>query len=316
MRPIVANELSFVTVPDRHAARRHLDRFVATLRRAVGHGAERGLRSPVPLGPLPLAPDYVFSQWRNDAEVDVEARRWVRSLQINCPAIGPSDGAAVLEREQLSEFRCGADPARGLGTAWLLDGLCVSLGADARWTAAPELPVVADTIDAECNFSRETVTVRHACAPEHADAHADWLGLRDAEIASPLELWERRAELFPGLVFCDDVRAQLEAIDRGAPVLRQIVEKLRLLDRHFRQWDGVFEPDALGVKVTMESESTMQQFAAERTFRCPDEVERTFEWHVRMTPGAWRLYFFPDAATRRAIVGYVGPKPSTTKYRT
>lgn len=315
MRPIVANELSFVALPDRHAARRQLDRFVATLRRAVGHGAERGLRSAVPLGPLALAPDYVFSQWRNDGEVDLEARRWVRSLQINCPAIGPADGADVVEREQLSEFRCGAEAARGLGTAFLLDGLCVSLGGDARWTV-PELAVVADTLDEACNFSRETVRVRHAAGPEHADAHADWLGLRDEEIGSPLELWERRAELFPGLVFCEEVRAQLEGVDRGAPVLRQIVEKLRLLDRHFRAWDGVFDADALGVKVTTESETTMQQFAAERTFRCPDGVERTFEWHVRMTPGAWRLYFFPDPATRRAIVGYVGPKPSTTKYRT
>lgn len=315
MRPIVANELSFVAVADRHAARRHLDRFVATLRRAVAHGAERGLRSPVPLGPLALAPDYVFSQWRNDAEVDVEARRWVRSLQINCPAILPADGAEVAEREQLAEFRCGADEARGAGTAWLLDGLCVSLGADARFTV-PRLEVQADTIDEACNFSSERVSVRHACEPEHADAHAEWLALRDVELGTPAELWERRGELFPGLAFCEGVRAQLAALDRGAPVLRQIVEKLRILDRYFREWDGAFDADALGVKATVESESTMQQFAAERTFPCPDGVERTFEWHVRMTPGAWRLYFFPDAAARRGIVGYVGPKPSTTKYRT
>ncbi len=159
-RPLVANELSFVAGPDRRVAVSRLTGFVRTLQHAVSLGAERGLRSTVPLGALPLAPNYVFAQWRNDPDVDLEARRWVRSMQINCPAISATDDEALRERELTSEFRCAGTEARGLGAAWLLDGLGVSLTSDPRWDAA-EVQVDADHLDQNCTLSSDVLSIRH-----------------------------------------------------------------------------------------------------------------------------------------------------------
>ncbi|MCI0528399.1 MAG: hypothetical protein L0Y56_13245, partial [Nitrospira sp.] len=64
-----------------------------------------------------------------------------------------------------------------------------------------------------------------------------------------------------------------------------------------------------------ESQATLQQFGRERTFRSPDGEERIFSWHVRLTPGSWRIYFFPEEAGKM-IVGYIGPHLPTVSYPT
>ena len=38
-----------------------------------------------------------------------------------------------------------------------------------------------------------------------------------------------------------------------------------------------------------------------------DGEKRLFSWHIRMTPGAWRLHFHPLKPTK-IIIGYIGVK--------
>jgi len=57
-----------------------------------------------------------------------------------------------------------------------------------------------------------------------------------------------------------------------------------------------------------ESETRLQQFEKQLTFRCPDDVKRVFSLHVRMTPGAWRLHFSPESGPGKIIIGYIGLK--------
>ena len=46
----------------------------------------------------------------------------------------------------------------------------------------------------------------------------------------------------------------------------------------------------------------------ELTIKCPDTKERLFSWHLRMTPGAWRLYFSEELGPGKIIIGYIGIK--------
>jgi len=43
------------------------------------------------------------------------------------------------------------------------------------------------------------------------------------------------------------------------------------------------------------------------TFLCPDGKERSFDFHLRFTPGAGRIYFYPKQPGA-IIVGYIGEK--------
>ena len=61
---------------------------------------------------------------------------------------------------------------------------------------------------------------------------------------------------------------------------------------------------------------TLQQYGAQHTFQCPDGKPRVFSWHVPMTPGAWRLFFYPDGRKRKAFIGHIGSKLPNVSYAT
>jgi hypothetical protein len=62
----------------------------------------------------------------------------------------------------------------------------------------------------------------------------------------------------------------------------------------------------ISIAATSESEATLNQYRHTRTFICPDGVPQVFKWHVRLTPGAWRIHFFPLDDKRQLIIGYIG----------
>ncbi len=306
-RELIANERSFTPVMTIFLARQRMARLVGLLVAAVRAGATRGLRCPMNLDGLMLAPGYLLSQWRNDLEVEREPRQFLRSLQTKFPEIGDTDPADIQARHKFEEFRLGDDQALGLAAAFLLNGLCVSADPAQPWDR-PFVSIQRTWLGADAQIASCSVDVHHASMLEHVRvAHAEWLRLRDIP-GSSVELWARRQELFPGLRFCATVEAQLLDLDRGSPMWEQIIEKLCRLDDYFRGWTGAFSPDDLGFKTTPESATTMQSHSRERTFVCPDGISRVFEWHCRMTPGAWRLFFYPDEIQRVAFIGYIGDK--------
>lgn len=150
----------------------------------------------------------------------------------------------------------------------------------------------------------------HASRREHLLEHVDWIKNRlRIQVSDGLELWNRRQELFPSLDFCEDVSKQIQNICSGNPILAQVAKRLFELDTCCQAWtSGSFNLDNLPCKATPESESRLKQFQTELTFKCPDSQNRLFSLHVRMTPGAWRLYFSTDMGPGKILIGYVGLK--------
>jgi hypothetical protein len=128
------------------------------------------------------------------------------------------------------------------------------------------------------------------------------------EIYNGIDLWQRKSDLFPHLVFCDAVEDQLKIIKHGLPMIEPIVKRLCEIEECSKRWTfGSFNYDNLPSKASPESESRLKKFKEQLTFRCPDQTERTFSLHLRMTPGAWRLYFLP-LMPGQIIIGYIGLK--------
>jgi hypothetical protein len=125
--------------------------------------------------------------------------------------------------------------------------------------------------------------------------------------ADAKDLWERRAELYPALVFCAQMEKALEAFGSGTDLFKQVKMRLRDLQDFFSIWDGkVFDPDKVPFKVTPDSDKQLKEYPEERTFLCPDGVRRIFRWKTKL-PNGHRLYFDPQEATCTAIIGDVGP---------
>ena len=306
---MVLNELSLKTpASDIYTARHLMSELIRTLRQATANGVNRVLRTSDEIHCLELAPNYPIARWRNDPEVDREESRFFKTLITKAPFW--TDVFEELKDEfDLSEIRYQGELVSGIGFALIIDALPVSFNSDTRWDYC-YLSLEVIRIDANQEIVDETVKIVHASCRNHVREHADWIKNRiRTEVTNGEELWNRRQELFPSLEFCDDISKQIQCLDNGKPMLRQVLKRLFELEEYCKSWkDGAFDFDALPSKVSLESESRLKQLKDELTFKCSDGKKRIFSLHARMTPGAWRLHFCTELGPGKIIIGYIGPK--------
>jgi len=313
---MVFNELSLRSPASSvEQARQWMTQFISLVITLTRQGVNRILRTGADFHIAKLAPDYSLVNWRNDNEVSREERQFFRALTTKAPYL--ADLLQIQQTALASEFfyqgRKSPQSALGLGYAYLLEAIAISLPSAKRWQH-PSIQVEHRWIEADENIYSEQVEVKHCCHPDHVATHQDWIAKRlQTGVRDGVDLWSRRDSLFPVLSFCESVATAIQEFSSGGVMLRQVVKRLFELEIYCRDWqEGGFEPDKLPCKVSPESQTTLEQYGQERTFICPDGVKRVFSWHVRLTPGAWRVHFFPEPSTRRIIIGYVGPHLPTT----
>ncbi|NER33537.1 MAG: hypothetical protein F6J93_05635 [Oscillatoria sp. SIO1A7] len=309
---MVLNELSFRTpASDVETARKRMLDLMQVARAAIDNRVKKNLRlnDDEFYGTL-LANGYTVSDWLfNDPRVKNEAKEeWQLFL-------GLLDKGSC--EKPMSDFFYNGERAEGLGIAYLSESLALSMRTDPPdplWEPSIiELQhewIEEDGEDEEdkITINYETVEVRHASKVEHIQEHRSWIEERiKNSVRDGLELWERRNTLFPNLEFCEDARQQIEKLKRGDKMLRPVKTRLLQLEKYCKNWKtGAFETDKIVSKVTLESQATLQQYGEKRKIRCPDGEIELFSWHVRLTPGDWRIYFLPDEKRYKIIIGYIG----------
>lgn len=308
---LVVNELSLSppcnSLPLATERMRLFFQLLTAIQKQAG-GARPVLRTPVPLNEWLLTRDYAVKRWRNEPTVDRDLRNKLRALQANWPAVSEEAEPDLASARQGSEYLHQGQSAEGLGLAWVLDGLAVSLNP-VDWPLH-QVPLTERRIESDTTIHEQEVAVRHASTADHADLHAQWLR-PPVEIADGLDLWTRRGTLLPSLQLCARVERQLRELDRGHPLLDQILHRLLRLEAYVATWtSGTFHSDSLGFKVTPQSQATLTRYPKDHTFTCPDGAERLFSWHLRLTPGAWRVYFEPEHQSR-FFIGHIGAKLPT-----
>jgi len=304
---MVLNELSLHSpAPDVHIARQRMSTLLRTVRIAIQNGVNRVLRTHENFYGESLAAGYSIANWCNDSNVDREERRYFRSLATKAPYW--ADLLLSADDVYLSEFQYNGTHAHGLGFAYLIEAMALSLCSEVQWDAS-HIEIEATRLGDDGNIFTEQVMVVHASQVDHVQEHITWIQNRlQTSVRDGIDLWDRRESLFASLRFCDAINDQIQSLHTGNPLLRSVVRRLLELEHYCRGWvGGPFNAQQLPTKASPESQGTLQQFGRERTFLCPDGQERLFNWHVRLTPGAWRIHFFPEAQTRTIIIGYIGP---------
>jgi hypothetical protein len=310
---MVLNELSLRTpATNIPTARQRMSDFIRTVRGVKAQcGRQTTLRTQYEFYATTLASEYPLRRWLNDPEVDREEQRFIKTLATKAPF---SNDIANLEIQDIEnnisncEFRHQGEIAIGLGVAYLLDALSVSFLFEQRWDDS-HLNLVVSRLENE-ELVEEQLEIVHASCRHHVQKHADWIKNRlRTEVLDGSDLWNRRDELFPSLEFCENVSQQIQSLSPSNPMLRQVVKRLFELEDYCKSWSsGSFNLDNLPSKATPESETRLQQFRQQLTFRCPDGEKRIFSLHVRMTPGAWRLHFSVELGPEKIIIGYIGSK--------
>ncbi|MEI6043956.1 MAG: hypothetical protein WCS37_06150 [Chloroflexota bacterium] len=311
---LVLNELSTQTLAsDAQTARQIMSDLVQTIRKTTAYGVSKVFRCHSDFYATTLAPSYTLIQWLADKSIDQELRRYFRSLATQVPFLidRPTEQSNALS----FEFKYEGETAYGLGVAFLIDGLAVSLKSHPKWdTSSVEIELLQ--LDEAAEWVKESASVRHASCPEHLEQYAQWIrSCLKANIKTLEDLWKSRNTLFPSLSFCDEIEEQLQALKTRELMLHPVIKRLFELNDYAKTWQsGPFDSQSLH-KATPESQQTLDSYGDQRTFTCADGQPRIFSCHVRLTPDAWRIHFYP-LAPGQFFIGYIGPHLPTMKYAT
>ncbi len=206
---MVLNELSLQTpVADISTARKLMSELIQTLRQAKSLGVKPILRTHSNINNIELFCDYPIASWRNDKIVDLEERRFFRSLILKAPFC--EDAVEEIKSKfDLSEVWHQGKLSEGLLFALISNSLAISLLSHPQWdTDFLELQVTElDENEELTDYSEKIV---HASRSIHVKQHTEWIKNRiknllfDRQIDGQL-LWERKGEFFPSLIFCEQI---------------------------------------------------------------------------------------------------------------
>jgi hypothetical protein len=294
------NELSFptgaVNVEAAEAVVLGLAKTLQSLRRIQSSAA---LHSSVPLASIPLGDD----RWLGTVMAKGGSRdewRLLRGFENRAPFRVDLGEAFGLEAEYFHDDVL----AEGLGLSHIVGTLGVSF-ANEPWLV-PTMQLHRISLDEDGEFDKQVVHINHAATPAHIAGHDEWLRRTPAEqVRDGDELWARRAEIFPHLLFLSRTEAHLRGFKAGE--IRLASARHALMDREIAaaRWNtkDATMPTFL-TKTTPEKEQRSKLFY----FNDLSGVERCFDWHSRYTPGAGRVHFWCDRASGRLTIAHVGEK--------
>ena len=321
---MVLNEHS-LCAPDVDRARVWMARLAETIRQAsqICGGQAVKLWTQKKVGGTILTTDYSNQDYalrtylfgdqtvRNNKEQKSQ-RDYLQSLLTKTPYWDEQPEPRASQDPEIDEIEFSHNDQTcamcGIGFTYLRDALAVSLPSDPCWQVDSILLKVISLSTISNSIPEEVVEIIHASLSRHIITHESWIRNRlRSDIRDGEDLWDRRASLFPSLIFCDKVMETVNNRLHG-DMLKSVQNRLFDLQIHCTEsTSDDFNTESLRGNPRPESKATLDQHPDERTFLCPDGVRRIFSWHVSLTPYAWRLYFLPQPKTRTMIIGYVGP---------
>jgi hypothetical protein len=125
------------------------------------------------------------------------------------------------------------------------------------------------------------------------------------------QFWENKGEYYKGLVFCDNILDYLNKFSVDDDRFLLLKEKLKRLNECAIEWEvKEFPHYSMGIQVSPDTRMRLNKSASTRIYTCPDGKNRLFSWHIKLSVKTeYRIYYYPDAESRKVIVGVIGTKP-------
>ncbi|QBH19202.1 hypothetical protein EYC51_06695 [Alcaligenes faecalis] len=264
------------------------------------------LSTAIPLRQYEISDDWTLQSALGGDEFK-DHWRFLQMLQDRSPFSAEMTGIVQerIDRMELNSMP-GVVASRALAWATVLDAGTVSFQAHPDWSGAWVETAYCE-LDDEGNVFDVQGRVRNISEPEHTNEHLDWLkALGYSKTPTSEEIWQERADRFPGLRFLSSVRKDLAVLDGSGLPFRQALEALESLASVASGWpfDAV-EPTFPG-KMTPEHEGRKRScwFHDDETGQ-----QELFDKHIRFTGGIpGRIHFRLDVPERSIIIAYVGHK--------
>lgn len=275
--------------------------MICEFRRQI-HGRRIVLRTKCGWKAILNTETFQIQRWLHQLEPD--RRNVILSVMDRSPYYADAKDAG--DQALQMELRVGGDSSEGFLCAYLLDGIAVSFPPeDDRWKGAyvtGNLEQADDT--GELQYSQ--VYIRHMLSQVHVGEHAAYYnGIEycKQQVATVQDLDEKKAHIFPHLIFSDTYDESLKKTPMGQERFGKIVERLHQLDEFMAS--GNHDVRSMGDCSPHESEPTMHKYGDLRKFLFAGE-SRICIPHMRLRDMNWRIHFFPSFETQIAYVGYIG----------
>lgn len=308
MREMILNHASLLAPgSDRHSISTWLKDVAVGMRHLVSEGVVRAsLRTAKSPSDTRCLADYTYF----DACLDLrrsnhrEESLFLMRMAAKYPLLGDV-GKEVRDRFLgCQELKLADGDGEPLVLCAIDDGIAVGFPSAPTWdsdrlTVDFEELLSDDTIEQASEEIDQLTRSSHACGI--CDRHRDRIRVPN----DPKTLWEKRGDLFPGLIFGPGVQENLRTC---VTRLSTIAGKLLDLDRSAQGWRDAGGPaPSWRTKVTPESDRVRSspKLLAARRFRSHLGISELFEWHARFG-NSGRIHLRFDPKSRDVEVGYIG----------
>lgn len=289
----------------------YLKTMVAALRAARRIDQGLVLNSEHPIANLPLGEGESVASVRNSSEC-VEESLFLKALQNRAPF--DVTALPAVERDPgHCEYRLKPtapvypkEVAVGFGLAHIFSGFGLSFASHSFWEER-RIGLDLQTLEESGEISEAVVQVLNIDSPASVGDHNEALrkGLAPT-LTDGGELWRRRAELLPNLIFIPRTQTQLQGIRSGDPMLEQVWKKLSGMDRAIEAWKSTAGPYPM-FPFNVRPESKSRQPLTK--FRDLTGEVKIFSEHCDLAPTEWRLHFILESEPRpHALIGHIGRK--------
>lgn len=269
---------------------------------------------------MELSKKYTLNNWLCDREVDRDIKTYFRKITTKTDIPDNIDDE-VRNCFYLSEFlpsnkdyvNSCEDDARGLGLAYLLNTVAVSLTSEERWkiirVPLRHIRYMSDGSEEEKDV--EALNMSQACQKECiSDIMLDIKQTRLKEC--PRNLIQNKEDCFPYLKFGMDINGHIANISEN--IYEQIIEKLIAMNNAVRDWQRTpHQQELILSNISKESQATMQQFGDQRKFCDSKGSLQIFELHTRIDR-KYRIHLRIDNQKRSMEIGYIGKHLPTKNF--
>lgn len=281
--------------------------FIHLVKSLINSGCENSLYTPENFTNTKLSENYHIYNWINDDQVDIDLKRF---LKLKLSRSQSSD----IEKDNLSlDILYEGRQTTGIKLAYIHDGLSISLPLNQCWEQDVNC-TSQELDDVSGDLNENNVVVKNISIIDEIVNYQDWINEKLSDlIIDGNSIWDQRKILFKNIDFSPSTQKQLQSIPSGSPHLNQVLNKLQAINTYCEECkvnDTDLDLYKLPFKITGEHENIHKNDKSKtvRTIMCSDGLERFFELHARLTPGDWRMYFYPVNDSSTVLLGYIGRK--------
>lgn len=269
---------------------------------------------------IELSKTYTLNNWLSDREVDRDIKAYFLKITTKTDLLDNIEDE-VKNCFYLSEFwpsnidyvNGRKDDARGLGLAYLLNTVAVSLTSEECWKIV-RVPLQHIRLTLNGNEEEKNVESLNISQSGQAKCVLDILLKRDQTILknNPEDFMNSKRHCFPDLRFGLNINDQISKLPLKIYV--QIIAKLILINDAVRDWrrtSNQLEP--VLPNISGEGKTTMQKFGVQRRFDDSKGNLQAFELHAKVG-SQYRIHFRIDKQEKSIEIGYIGKHLPTKNF--